>query len=85
MPEASSLGDKRVVVRVDWNMPVTDGVITDTSRFDVSVPFIKDLSFAGAKIIILTHFISPFVLTRFNRNTQIVLVTNIFLVYHFYY
>lgn len=56
VPEINSLGDKRVLVRVDWNMPVTDGVISDTSRFDVTVPFLKDLSFAGAKIIIMSHF-----------------------------
>jgi phosphoglycerate kinase len=55
-PDVTTLKDKRVIVRVDWNMPVTDGVISDTSRFDVSVPFLTKLSFAGAKIIILTHF-----------------------------
>jgi phosphoglycerate kinase len=56
MPEIKLLDDKRVIVRVDWNMPITDGAISDTSRFDVTVPFLKELSFAGAKIIILTHF-----------------------------
>lgn len=56
LPELHMLHDKRVIVRVDWNMPITDGVISDTSRFDVTVPFLKDLAFAGAKIIILTHF-----------------------------
>jgi phosphoglycerate kinase len=37
-------------------MPVTNGVITDTSRFEVSVPFLQHLSGVGAKIILLTHF-----------------------------
>jgi phosphoglycerate kinase len=37
-------------------MPIIDGEISDTSRFDVTVPFLEQLSFAGAKIIILTHF-----------------------------
>ena len=55
-PEVKSLNDKRIIIRVDWNMPVTDGVITDTSRFDVTVPYLKELSFAGAKVVILTHF-----------------------------
>lgn len=55
-PEIKLLNDKRVIVRVDWNMPITDGVISDTSRFDVTVPFLKELAFNGAKIIILTHF-----------------------------
>ncbi len=56
LPEIQMLNDKCVIVRVDWNMPITDGVISDTSRFDVTVPFLKELSFHGAKIIILTHF-----------------------------
>lgn len=55
-PDSNTLNDKRVIIRVDWNMPITDGVISDTSRFDVTVPFLQELSFAGAKIIILTHF-----------------------------
>ncbi len=56
MPEVTLLNDKRVIIRVDWNMPITDGVISDTSRFDVSVPLLNQLSFAGVKMIILTHF-----------------------------
>lgn len=56
LPEIHTLKDKRVIIRVDWNMPITGGIITDTSRFDVTVPFLKDLSMAGIKIIILTHF-----------------------------
>lgn len=55
-PESKLFNDKTVIVRVDWNMPITDGVISDTSRFDVTVPFLKELSFCGAKIVILTHF-----------------------------
>ncbi len=56
VPDVHTLKNKHVIVRVDWNMPIIDGVITDTSRFDVTVPFLKELSVAGAKIIILTHF-----------------------------
>lgn len=56
LPEIKTLNGKRVVIRVDWNLPITDGAISDTSRFDVTVPFLKELAFAGAKIIILTHF-----------------------------
>jgi phosphoglycerate kinase len=55
-PDLRTLKGKRVIVRVDWNMPVTNNVITDTSRFDVSVPFLKHLAVSGAKIIILSHF-----------------------------
>jgi phosphoglycerate kinase len=55
-PDVRTLKGKRVIVRVDWNMPITDGIISDTSRFDVSVPFLNNLSSAGAKIILLSHF-----------------------------
>lgn len=56
LPEIHTLKDKRVIVRVDFNMPVVDKIITDTSRFDVVIPFLKTLSSVGAKIIILTHY-----------------------------
>lgn len=55
-PEASTFNNKTVIVRVDFNLPVFDGEISDTSRFDITAPFLSDLSFHGAKIIILTHF-----------------------------
>ncbi|MFA5132293.1 MAG: phosphoglycerate kinase [Candidatus Paceibacterota bacterium] len=56
LPDIKTFKDKSVIVRVDWNMPITNGKITDTSRFDVTVPLLQELSFAGAKIILLTHF-----------------------------
>jgi phosphoglycerate kinase len=55
-PDLRTLKGKRVIVRVDWNMPVNNGQITDASRFEVTVPFLQHLSSAGAKIILLTHF-----------------------------
>lgn len=55
-PDLRTLKGKRVLVRVDWNMPVDHGAISDTSRFDVSVPLLKNLSNAGAKIILLSHY-----------------------------
>ncbi len=56
LTKTEDLRGKRVLVRVDWNLPITDGTPTDTSRFDVTVPFLQELAFAGAKIIIMTHF-----------------------------
>lgn len=52
----SSLKGKRVIVRLDWNLPVTDGVVSDTSRADVTFEFLKKLSFAGVKMVLMTHF-----------------------------
>ncbi len=55
-PDLRTLKGKRVIVRVDWNMPVNNGQITDVSRFEVTVPFLQHLSSVGVKIILLTHF-----------------------------
>lgn len=55
LPDLRTLQGKRVIVRLDWNLPVNEGKISDTSRFDVTVPFLKQLSQSGAKIILLTH------------------------------
>lgn len=52
----SSLKGKRVIVRLDLNLPMQDGKLTDTSRADVVVPFLKQLSFAGIKLILMSHF-----------------------------
>lgn len=56
LTDYSSLKGKRVLVRLDWNMPVTNGEITDTSRADVTFEFLRKLSFAGTKMILMTHF-----------------------------
>lgn len=55
-PDLRTLKGKRVIVRVDWNLPVNNNRITDLSRFEVSVPFLQHLASSGAKIIILSHF-----------------------------
>jgi 3-phosphoglycerate kinase len=57
MEDVASLTGKRVIVRLDWNMPLgNDGTISDTSRADVTFPFLKQLSFAGARLVLMTHF-----------------------------
>jgi phosphoglycerate kinase len=55
-PDLRTLKGKRVIVRVDWNVPVNNGQIVDTSRIEVSVPFLQHLASSGAKIVILSHF-----------------------------
>ncbi|WP_181703101.1 phosphoglycerate kinase [Chthonobacter albigriseus] len=50
---------KRVLVRVDLNVPMENGVVTDTTRIDRIVPTIRDLSDKGAKVILLAHFGRP--------------------------
>lgn len=47
---------KRVLLRVDWNLPTKNGEILDKTRATSTFPFIRKLSEAGAKIVILSHF-----------------------------
>ncbi|MEM1074973.1 MAG: phosphoglycerate kinase [Pseudomonadota bacterium] len=53
------LKGKRVLVRVDINVPVEDGRVTDSTRIDRIVPTIKDIQAAGGRPILLAHFGRP--------------------------
>lgn len=50
---------KRVLVRVDFNVPMKDGKVTDTTRIDRTVPSLKELAGKGAKVIVLSHLGRP--------------------------
>ncbi|WP_419902573.1 phosphoglycerate kinase [Kiloniella sp.] len=53
------LSGKRALVRVDFNVPIRDGKITDNSRIVRVLPTIKDLKSQGAKIVLMAHFGRP--------------------------
>ncbi|WP_037309851.1 phosphoglycerate kinase [Ruegeria halocynthiae] len=53
------LKGKRVLVRVDINVPVVDGVVTDATRIQRIVPTVRDILAAGGKPILLAHFGRP--------------------------
>jgi len=53
------LAGKRVLVRVDINVPVRDGKVTDDTRIQAVVPTIKDVLAKGGKPILLAHFGRP--------------------------
>lgn len=50
---------RRVLVRVDFNVPLRDGRITDTTRIDRVAPTIMELSDKGAQVVLLAHFGRP--------------------------
>jgi len=53
------LSGKRVLIRVDINVPVRDGRVTDDTRIQAIVPTVKDVLAKGGKPIILAHFGRP--------------------------
>lgn len=53
------LSGKRVLLRVDLNVPFTDGKVSDTTRIDRVAPTIKELSDKGAIVLLLAHFGRP--------------------------
>jgi phosphoglycerate kinase len=50
---------RTVLVRLDLNVPMQDGKVTDATRIERSVPTVKELLDKGAKVAILSHFGRP--------------------------
>ena len=50
---------KRVLVRLDLNVPVKDGKVTDATRIERQAPTVRELAEKGARIVALSHFERP--------------------------
>ena len=55
----ADVAGKRVLVRVDLNVPMSKGVVSDLTRITRVIPTIRELSDKGAKVILLAHFGRP--------------------------
>ncbi|NBV42175.1 phosphoglycerate kinase [bacterium] len=55
----TELSGKRVVIRVDFNVPMENGAITDDSRIKAALPTLNFLVENGARIVVLSHLGQP--------------------------
>ncbi len=54
-----ALSGKRVLMRVDFNVPVKNGVVGDDSRINAAIPTIKKVLSDGGKLILMSHLGRP--------------------------
>ena len=52
-------GGKRALVRVDLNVPMQDGAVTDDTRLRATLPTVTELADKGAIVLLLAHFGRP--------------------------
>ena len=59
LDENLNLTDKRIILRVDLNVPIQDGQVTDKTRIKKIIPVIKEFINKKAKIILISHLGRP--------------------------
>ncbi|MCH7942619.1 MAG: phosphoglycerate kinase, partial [Proteobacteria bacterium] len=57
--DALSPKGRRVLVRVDLNVPMRDGEISDTSRIERVAETLNSLADGGARVVVISHFGRP--------------------------
>src|SRR6266446_3216819 len=53
------LGGKRALVRVDFNVPMSSGMVSDDTRLRAAIPTIRDMRARNAVVVLLSHFGRP--------------------------
>ncbi|KQP75096.1 phosphoglycerate kinase [Methylobacterium sp. Leaf113] len=59
LDDAGPLQGKRVLLRVDLNVPMEAGRVTDATRIERIVPTIEDIAGKGGRVVLLAHFGRP--------------------------
>jgi phosphoglycerate kinase len=59
LDDAGSLTGKRVLLRVDLNVPMEGSRVTDATRIERVVPTIREIADQGGKVVLLAHFGRP--------------------------
>ncbi|MBX3553598.1 MAG: phosphoglycerate kinase [Pseudolabrys sp.] len=57
--DQADLANKRVLLRVDLNVPMADGKVSDATRIERAAQTIKEIAGKGGKVILLSHFGRP--------------------------
>jgi phosphoglycerate kinase len=59
LDDLPDLKGKRVLVRIDLNVPMADGKVTDDTRIRAAEPTVKDIADRGGRVVLLAHFGRP--------------------------
>ena len=59
LDENANINGKRILVRVDLNVPIKDNKVTDDSRIKKIIPILKELILRNSKIILISHLGRP--------------------------
>ncbi len=57
--DANALEGKKILLRVDFNVPMEGGLVSDSTRIAAHIPTVRSLCEAGAKVALVSHFGRP--------------------------